>query len=329
MSTVVLNAPNSEWIIGHRELGQSGAERVKSMPTKSYVLVSACRNEGDYIDGLIEAVSSQTVRPVCWIIVDDASTDDTAVRAEARSANVPFLKLVKMPSRRPRSFASQVYAAQYGLQLVKDMAFDFIGFLDADIRIGPDYYRRLIDFFEADHRLGLCGGAVVDKYEDRLEDIRKGSENYHVAGGVQFFRRQCFEQIGGYIPVEGGGQDTIADIMTMMSGWKVRVFPEIQALHLRPEGVANDSVFRRGLKRGQEFYLLGYDPVYYLGHSLRRISTRPYALASLAMLVGFIWAYCKGTPRPVSPEFVHFLRELQWGRMRRQCGLRKAAGWDV
>jgi hypothetical protein len=226
-----------------------------------------------------------------------------------------------MPSGRPRSFASQVYAAQYGYELLKGLSFDFVGFLDADIRVGPDYYSRLIDFFRADPDLGLCGGAVIDKYEDRLVNLRKGSEDFHVAGGVQFFRRQCFEQIGGYIPIEGGGQDTIADIMTMMNGWKVQVFPELQALHLRPDGFAKDRVFQRGIKWGRKFYLIGYDPVYYLGHCLRRTTSRPYILMSGAMLLGFVWAHCKPTPRPVPPEFVRFLRKLQWSRMRQRCRL--------
>jgi glycosyltransferase involved in cell wall biosynthesis len=296
-------------------------ESKRIMRTESYVLVSACRNEAGYIDGLIEAISTQTVRPVRWIIVDDGSTDDTAARAEAQVANVRFLQIVKMPSGRPRSFASQVYAAQHGYELLKDLSFDFIGFLDADIRVGPDYYSRLLSFFQADPHLGLCGGAVIDKYEDRLVNFRKGSEDFHVAGGVQFFRRQCFEQIGGYIPIEGGGQDTIADIMTMMNGWKLCVFPELQALHLRPDGFAKDRVFRRGIKWGRKFYLIGYDPVYYLGQCLRRTTSRPYILTSVAMLLGFIWAHCKTTPRPVTPEFVRFLRELQWRRMRQRCGL--------
>src|SRR5262245_37231085 len=116
------------------------------MLTENYVLVSACRDEGAYIDGLIETVSTQTVRPVRWIIVDDGSTDDTVARAETQVGNVPFLQIVKMPSGHPRSFASQVYAAQYGYELLKTLSFDFIGFLDADIRVGPAYYRRLIEF---------------------------------------------------------------------------------------------------------------------------------------------------------------------------------------
>jgi len=290
------------------------------MRTERYALVSACRNEGGYIGGLIEAISAQTVRPIRWIIVDDGSTDDTAARAEAQAANLPFLQIVRMPSDRPRSFASQVFAVQHAYELLKNLSFEFIGFLDADIRVGPDYYSRLIDCFQADPYLGLCGGAVIDKYEDRLVNLRKGSEDFHVAGGVQFFRRQCFEQIGGYIPIEGGGQDTIADIMTMMNGWKLRALPELQAFHLRPDGFAKDSVFQRGMKWGQKFYLIGYDPVYYLGQCLRRTTSKPYILTSVAMLLGFAWAHCKAAPRPVTPEFIRFLRELQWRRMRQRCG---------
>ena len=291
------------------------------MRTESYVLVSACRNEERYIDDLIEAISTQTVRPVRWIIVDDGSTDDTAARAEAHVANAPFLQVIKMPSGRPRSFASQVYAAQHGYELLKDLSFDFIGFLDADIRVGPDYYSRLVNFFRGDPHLGLAGGAVIDKYEDRLVNQREGSEDFHVAGGVQFFRRQCFEQIGGYTPIEGGGQDTIADVMTRMMGWKLRAFPELQALHLRPDGFVKDGVFQRGIKWGQKFYLIGYDPLYYLGQCLFRITSRPYILASFAMLFGFVWAHCKAAPRPVTPEFVQFLRALQRRQMRQQFGL--------
>ena len=288
------------------------------MGAGSYVLVSACRNEAGYISGLIKTVSTQTTRPDRWIIVDDGSTDDTAARAEAKIASVPFLQIVKMPRGNPRSFASQVYAQQHGCELLKGLSFDFIGFLDADIRVGPDYYSRLIDFFKADHCLGLCGGAVIDKYGNRLANPRKGSEDFHVPGGVQFFRGQCFEEIGGYLPIEGGGQDTIADITAMMNGWKVRVFPELQVLHLRPDGFAKDGIFQRGIKWGRKFYLIGYDPIYYLGQCLRRITSRPLVIASIAMLWGFIWANYKAPPRPVTPEFVRFLRELQWRRMRQR-----------
>ena len=278
------------------------------MQKPSYALISACRNEEAYIEGLVETIAAQTVRPTSWIIVDDGSTDATCARAVLRARELPFVQVASMPGGRPRSFASQVYAAQHGWDLAKDLPVDFVGFLDADIRIAPDYYERLLSFFQADFQLGLGGGAVIDQYPDRTENIRHGSEDWHVAGGVQFFRRECFEQIGGYVPIEGGGQDTIADVMALMRGWRIRTFPELTAMHLRPDGFAKDSTFARGIKWGRKFYLLGYHPLFYFGQCLRRIARPPVVVGSLCQLLGFLLASLKGETRPVSRDFVRYLR---------------------
>ncbi|HEY4245833.1 MAG TPA: glycosyltransferase family A protein [Lacunisphaera sp.] len=295
------------------------------MQNNSYVLISACRNESAYVEKLIDAIAAQKVRPLRWVIVDDGSTDDTYERAIARSAQFPFIEVAKMPGGRARSFSSQVYAAMYGSERVKDLPYGFLGFLDADILVEPDYYERLLGLMASDPQLGICGGAVIDQFKDRVVDTRKGSEDYHVAGGVQFFRRQCFEQIGGHHPIQGGGQDTIADIMAMMHGWKIRVFPELPALHLRPDGFANDSVIKRGRNWGRKFYLIGYHPLYYCAQCVRRIGQRPFLVASFCQLIGFIMANLKGESRPVSPEFVQFLRNLQMQRLKKACFGRQKA----
>jgi len=291
------------------------AESRPKKQMKPYVLVSACRNEDAYIEGLIDGIAAQTVRPLRWVIVDDGSTDDTYAHAAARGRDLGFLQIVRMPGGRPRSFTSQVFAAGHGCQLIKELKFDFVGFLDADIRIEPDYFERLIKFFEDDPRLGLGGGAVVDQYGDRIENVRHGSEDSHVAGGVQFFRRQCFEQIGGYVAIDGGGQDTIADVMSMMHGWRIRAFRELPALHLRPDGFAKENVIRGGMKWGRKFYLLGYHPLFYVAQCLRRLGRDPVLVGSLCQLVGFTVASIKSEPRPVSAAFVRFLRKNQMRRL--------------
>jgi glycosyltransferase involved in cell wall biosynthesis len=293
------------------------------MEPRNYVLVSACRNEENYLDGLAECIAAQTVRPLQWIIVDDGSTDRTFECASGWAKKLPFLKVVRMPGGRPRSFASQVYAAQHGSEAAKALDYDFIGFLDADIRLAPDYYERLLRRFAEEPGLGLGGGVVIDQYADRTENIRQGSEEYHVAGGVQFFRRSSYEKIGGYVPIEGGGQDTIADIMTLMHGWKIQAFPDLPAMHLRPDGYAKDNVLTRGLKWGRKFYLLGYHPIFYFGQCLRRVGRRPVLVGSFCQLLGFVLANLKGGTRPVPNEFVRFLRKLQLERLRRSL----VPGW--
>jgi glycosyltransferase involved in cell wall biosynthesis len=285
--------------------------------SRRYVLISVCRNEEAYIEGLIDTIAGQKVRPGKWVIVDDGSSDKTYQLAAARAKDLPFIEVARMPGGRARSFSSKVFALQHACELVKKCEFDYIGFLDADIRLEPDYYERLMGFFEQDAQLGLGGGTVIDQYEDRTENIRKGSEEYHVPGGVQFFRRLCFVQVGGYIPVDVGGEDTIADVMAMMHNWKLQVFPELTAMHLRPDGLFTKvNVFRRGMRWGRRFYVLGYHPLFYFGQCLRRLGQRPYFVGSFCNALGFVVAAAKGIERPVSAEFIRFLREMQLARLR-------------
>ena len=55
----------------------------------------------------------------------------------------------------------------------------------------------------------------------------------HVSGQVQLFRRECFEQIGGYIPHKAGGIDWMAVTTARMMGWKTRSFREKKFFHYR------------------------------------------------------------------------------------------------
>jgi len=57
-----------------------------------------------------------------------------------------------------------------------------------------------------DPELGLVGtpfkGSSSPTYDYRFVSIE------HVSGACQLFRRECFEEIGGYVPVKGGGVDS-------------------------------------------------------------------------------------------------------------------------
>ena len=216
-----------------------------------YHLITSCRNEAVYVDGLVDCIAAQTVRPARWVIVDDGSDDDTFARCTARSKELPFLEVVRMPGERPRTFSSKVFALQHAYEQVRSADAEYVGVIDADIRVEPFYYEGLIHLMKSDARVGLGGGTVMERCAGGLTNTREGSEDFHVPGGVHFFRRECFEQIGGYVPIEAGGEDTIAAVMAMMRGWKVRAFAELKALHLRPEGVGSANVLVRGMNWGR------------------------------------------------------------------------------
>src|ERR1700754_4039012 len=81
----------------------------------AYVLVTAARNEELFIENTIKAVVSQTLLPKKWIIVSDASTDNTDKIVEEYAGRYTFIELVRIAKTHARSFASKVYALNAGL----------------------------------------------------------------------------------------------------------------------------------------------------------------------------------------------------------------------
>ena len=99
-----------------------------------------------------------------------------------------------------------------GYAALKDVPFDFIGMLDADIVLPHDYYRRVIDLFEKDPALGMAGGFVYEKEGAVYKSRKYNRRRIRLPGAIQLFRREAFDRIGGIAPLEYGGHDWLAEI---------------------------------------------------------------------------------------------------------------------
>ena len=160
-----------------------------------YVLITAARNEQDFIENTIFSVLDQTILPMKWIIISDRSTDKTNEIVEKYCKENSLIQLIKFDGTHYRNFASKVYAINFAYNSFKELDFEFIGILDADITLKPDYYADMNSKFAADDKLGIAGGGFYDVYDEIKEKIPYSDNN--VRGAVQLFRRQCFEEIGG------------------------------------------------------------------------------------------------------------------------------------
>jgi glycosyltransferase involved in cell wall biosynthesis len=280
-----------------------------------YGLVTAFRNEMNWLTDLVRSIESQSIKPAAWVLVDDGSTDDSLDHARNLTRHIPFVESVALVDTGTRNFASQVYAQLAGVERLAARMPAYLGFLDADILVPPDYYETMLERFRSDPRLGIAGGHLLDQIGGSLVDTRAGSHDYHVPGGIQLFRSECYQQAGGYIPIEGGGQDVVVETTAMMNGWTVRAFPSPDAIHLRPFGSSSARALSRHVAWGRKFYTIGYHPLYFAASTVRRVSEPPYLLSAGAKMVGYIGAFVRRKPRAVSPEVMKYLRRQQVRRL--------------
>ena len=278
-----------------------------------YAVVTACQNEEAHLPRLVTSVLSQELRPQEWVIVNDGSHDRTGEIARSLTAGTPGITVVDMPRAKSRDFASQVYAQRFGYDLLRSHSFELIAFLDADIQLPTDYYRRVSEAFARRQSLGLAGGLLLD-VGAAFHDVRKGSEQFHVPGGIQTFRRQAFDEMGGYSALAFGGQDTVADIMVAMNGWSIEVLSELRALHLRPLGASGASSWQMGASIGRRAYSVAYRPSYLLAHCARRAPRSP--MCELGKLWGYFLAALNPRERvAVEPDVAEYFRKVQRRRL--------------
>jgi poly-beta-1,6-N-acetyl-D-glucosamine synthase len=281
----------------------------------NYVLITPARNEAKFIELTIQSMISQTVKPLAWIIVSDGSTDGTDEIVKRYSAAHPWIELVRMPERQERNFAGKVYAFNAGYERAQSFNYSVIGSLDADMSFDEDYFLYLLSQLAEDPKLGLVGTPFKDEsspiYDYRFVNIE------HVSGACQLFRRECFEKIGGYVPVKGGCIDHIAVLSSRMKGWKTRTFTDKVSIHHRAMGTAQQGILIARFKNGGKDYSIGNHPVWELSRTMYQMTKKPFLIGGVMLASGYIWASVRRVKRPVSGELMAFARREQMLRLKK------------
>ncbi len=283
-----------------------------TLPT--YVLITPARNEAQFIEFTLKSMVGQTFRPLKWVIVSDGSTDGTDDVVHKYAADTPWIELLRMPERAERHFAGKVHAFNAGYAKAKDLNPDVIGNLDADVSIEPEHFRFLLSKFAEDLQLGVGGAPFREgsqQYDYRFSNIE------NVWGGCQLFRRECYEAIGGYTPVKGGGIDHIAVVSARMKGWKTRTFPEKVCLHHRVMNTAEQGALKGKFKLGAKDYSFGNHPVWELFRAFYQMTNPPFVLGGVALGAGYFWSMVRRSQVSVSRDVVAFTHREQLQRLSR------------
>jgi len=287
-----------------------------------YVLVTPAKNEEATIAVTIASVVNQVVRPAEWVIVSDGSTDRTDEIVRAAALSHPWICLLPLPPRRQRSFAAVVQATDAGVRALTLASYSYIGLLDSDVRFQPDYFKKVLETFEASPQLGLAGGVVIDlgSPRDRLPRNRQD-----VPGAVQFFRRRCFEALNGLLAIPEGGWDGLTCARARMLGFETRLLTELVVDHLKPRNISEGGVLRRHWQMGVRDYAVGYHPLFESAKCLARLFDSPAFVGSSARWFGYCRAAFQRRERLVPPDLLGFLRAEQKQRLLPKLSLLRPA----
>ena len=259
----------------------------------------------------LETVTSQSVPPALWVIVDDGSTDDTPSILADWASRFDYIRVVTRTDRGYRKVGPGVIDAFYaGYDTVNPKDFDFICKLDLDLQLPPRYFEILIDKMQADPRLGTCSGKPYMLRDGRLVSEKCGDENS--VGMTKFYRIECFEDVGGF--VRQVMWDGIDGHRCRMLGWVAASYdePELRFVHLRPMGSSHKGFVTGRLRHGFGQYFMGTSPVYMTASAAYRMTRPPLVVGGLAMWLGYVKSMLERAPRYGDDEFRRFLRNYQW-----------------
>lgn len=283
------------------------------MNKETYILITAAHNEQDFIEKTIHSVINQLHKPAEWIVVSDGSTDNTESIVHKYALEHPYIKLLVNNRKEGRDFSSKVYAINIGLKNIQTFEYDYIGILDADVSFDKDYYSLMIEEFKKNPKLGIAGGNYFDIINGKKVPVHQTPNS--IRGATQFFRRKCFDQVSGLIPMKYGGEDAAACFSARMHGWETKSFSDMLVLHHRPTGFAGKNILRTRLRDGYVEYNLGYHPLFQFVKCVKRVTQKPYLIGSFIRFIGFWTARFTFNNNNVPPELKIYTRKEQFSRL--------------
>lgn len=280
------------------------------------VIISPVRDESRYLRLTMDAIVAQTWRPVEWILVDDGSSDNTAEIIREYAAKYPFIRLVEHKNRGFRKLGGGVIAAfNYGMQHIQERDWQYIAKLDGDMSFGPLYLEHMFAKLTADPALAAVSGKVYREENGAFIEERHIEEQ--VAGQFKLYRRDAFEDIGGF--VEHLAWDGIDIHRCRMKGWKTLTYYDNAAWlwHHRIMGSSDKNLYKGRLRWGRGNWYMGYHPLYAVATGINRMSDKPYIIGGLLMITGYLWCAITRAPRYDDTAFRDDLRAWQMHRLSR------------
>jgi glycosyltransferase involved in cell wall biosynthesis len=278
------------------------------------IVITPTRNEEKYIRTTIECMVKQTKLPEKWVIVNDGSADRTGDIVQEYIGKYPFIEYVLLPDRGFRKPGQGVVETFYqGFKQVEDLDYDIISKFDADLEFPPDSLEKICKAFENDQYLGITGGAIYERKKRQGPYEKLYYSEGYVCGPNKFYRKQCFEDIGGLIA--RAGWDGVDIIRANMNGWRTRTLETLITYHLKNTGSAiGEGLIKSCEKYGDVSYYMGGYLWYFILRIVGRSLESRNPKIGYFMLKGFVNS-CREKKAREPEDFRFYLKKKQKERV--------------
>lgn len=139
---------------------------------KKISVIVAVYNTEKYLDRCIESLLNQTYKNMELVIVEDCSTDSSRKLLKKYKGN----KNIKVFYNRENRGLS--YSRNYGL---KKSTGDFIGYIDSDDYVEPDYYEKLMSSIKDNKSdIAICDIKLVDEQTNKIQRCKCYANDFDV-----------------------------------------------------------------------------------------------------------------------------------------------------
>jgi rhamnosyltransferase len=229
-------------------------------------LIIPVRNAAAHLDRLLPALAAQTRQPCEILIVDSASTDNSAARLRAFGARIETIDPAQFNHGGTRRWASELVDAQNLIFLTQDA-----------VPASPESFSKLIEALHSEADIGLVYGRQLPHPEagffgsqarrfnypqssctKRLSDrARLGIKTCFSSNSFAAYRRAALHAAGGFPNDVIGSEDTYVAARMLICGYGVRYAADAEVYHSHDYSAIEE--FRRyfdiGVFHGREYWI--------------------------------------------------------------------------
>jgi len=278
------------------------------MESKSYFIVTPCKNEMSTLPDLIGSIVGQSIMPKLWLIYNDGSTDGSNEILNDLESKYAWVKIVQgEETKRDLGFHyARIVDSSFkiAMEMCEELHIEceYASLIDADMILEKDFFRKLLFYFEQNPKLGVASGSVVYDFND-LSTLEKGRNDLPI-GGLRMWRMEFLKQSNGF-PISYS-PDSVSNVLAILNGWETRKYDDVLGLQTRRTSSA-EGMWKGYRIKGESDYFRDYHPLYVLSKFVKYSLSSPFYIG-LAYANGYITSVVNKKEKIGLPEVRKYYR---------------------